>query len=84
MAYGGVDYVNENNLSSRISIIGFDGFEMTSQMDLTTIAQPMEAMGVCGAQILLRKLPDHHARTEKIILETTLVKGKTCKAVRDE
>jgi DNA-binding LacI/PurR family transcriptional regulator len=84
MAYGGVDYVNEHRLGVKISIIGFDGFEMSRHMDLTTIAQPMEAMGSLGAQVLLRKLREHDGRTERIVLETTLVKGKTCKAVIHE
>ena len=82
MAYGGVDYVNEHQLQDRVSVIGFDGFEMTYHMGLATIAQPMEEMGATGAQMLLRKMRDTHARREHIVLDTKLVKGKTCKAVK--
>ncbi len=81
MAYGGVDFVNAHRLQDRVSVIGFDGFEMTYHMDLATIAQPMEEMGNTGAQVLLRMIRDNHTRRERIVPDTTLVKGKTCKAV---
>jgi DNA-binding LacI/PurR family transcriptional regulator len=83
-AYGGVDYINEQRLSETVSIIGFDGFETSLHMNLTTVVQPMETMGAMGAQLLFKKLKDPKSQKEQIILETSLVKGKTCKAVAHE
>jgi len=65
MAYGGLDYIYENNLKNQISIIGFDGFEMTSHFNLTTIVQPMVKMGETGSQILMGKRMNETAKEKK-------------------
>jgi DNA-binding LacI/PurR family transcriptional regulator len=81
MAYGGIDFVNERNLQDRISIMGFDGFEMSLQMNMTTIVQPMEQMGETGALLLIEKMENRLEGRMRIVLETWLEKGKTCKKV---
>ena len=84
MAYGGLDYINERQLQSKVSIIGFDGFEMTFQVSLTTIAQPMQRMGELGANMLIEKIENPDAEDKSIVLDPWLDKGKTCGAVSHE
>jgi DNA-binding LacI/PurR family transcriptional regulator len=81
MAFGGIDFVNENNLHERVSIIGFDGFEMSSHIGLTTIVQPMEKMGEIGALVLKNKIESKSSELKRIVLETWLEKGKTCRKI---
>jgi DNA-binding LacI/PurR family transcriptional regulator len=80
MAYGGLDYTNERQLQPDVSIIGFDGFEMTFQVSLTTIVQPMEKMGELGANMLIERIENPDAEEKRIVLDPWLDKGKTCGA----
>lgn len=84
MAYGGLDFINENALRGKISIIGFDGFEMTFQMKLTTVVQPMEEMGKKGVTILLEKIRRGNDEKKRIILNPWLEKGETCWRISDD
>jgi DNA-binding LacI/PurR family transcriptional regulator len=78
MAFGGLDYLNESRLGEKISIIGFDGFEMTFHSQLTTIVQPMEEMGAGAARLLIEKIKGSSAGRQHIVLDPWLFKGRTC------
>jgi DNA-binding LacI/PurR family transcriptional regulator len=84
MAFGGLDYLHEAGLRERISLIGFDGFEMTFQVGLTTVVQPMERMGEEGARILLAKISGASSERVSTLLDPWLYKGATCMRVSDE
>jgi LacI family transcriptional regulator len=84
MAFGGLDYLNEKNMRDRISIIGFDGFEMTFQVGLTTIVQPMEQMGEKGARSLLRIIKGGSKARIQNTIEPWLFKGETCQRISHE
>jgi LacI family transcriptional regulator len=84
MAFGGLDYLNERNLRHRISIIGFDGFEMTFQVGLTTIVQPMEQMGEEGARSLFELMAARPATRIQKVIEPWLFKGETCQRMFHE
>jgi len=78
MAFGGLDYVNENQLLGKVSLLGFDGFDAATQVGMATIVQPMEAMGETGARMLQERL--EHRRTDRaeVVLNPWLEKGRTC------
>lgn len=78
MAFGGLDYLNESRLGRRISILGFDGFEMTFHGQLTTIVQPMEEMGARAARMLIGKVKGGSADHQHVVIDPWLFKGNTC------
>lgn len=79
MAYGGLDLINQSGLRGRVSVVGFDGFEVAFQVGLTTVVQPMEAMGDRGASILLQRIEQAlPIERVKVVLDPVLEKGKTC------
>jgi LacI family transcriptional regulator len=78
MAFGGLDYINENHLGKKISIMGFDGFEMTFHSQLTTVVQPMEEMGAGAARLLIEKIKGSTAGRQHIVLDPWVFKGRTC------
>lgn len=78
MAFGGLDYLNEKRLEKRISVMGFDGFEMTFHAQLTTIVQPMEEIGARAAKMLIAKVKGGGGRRQHDVLDPWLFKGQTC------
>jgi len=78
LAFGGLDYIKESRRDGTVSIIGFDGFEMTFQTRLTTIVQPMEDMGSQGASLLLDRIKNGSKERRRIVLDPWLYKGETC------
>jgi LacI family transcriptional regulator len=81
MAYGGLDFVSENRLGSILSVMGFDGFETALHLQLTTVVQPMELMGESGARMLQDKIEGRQIERRRIVLDSWLEEGKTCKGV---
>ena len=79
MAYGGLNYVMENGLDDRVSVMGFDGFEAALHLHLTTVVQPMEMMGETGARLLQDKIERRESERRRIVLDTWIEKGTTCK-----
>lgn len=65
-----------------ISIVGFDGIEITQLMSprLTTIRQDVYGMGAKAAESLIKKIlgVDRHSKPENIILEPQLLIGNSC------
>lgn len=48
--------VHETDLYRKIPVIGFDGFEIAEWMDLSTISQPIQEMGECAVEMLIKKI----------------------------
>jgi len=67
-----------------LSLIGFDDIPLVSFLipPLTTIAQPIYAMGEAAARILLRQLAGAHAAPQTVLLETRLVRRASTAALR--
>lgn len=80
MAFGALRALARHGLQAGrdIALMGFDGHDMADILDLTTISQPVEALGEQGARDLLNRLTDHAAEPVERILPTTLrVRGST-------
>ena len=61
-----------------ISVVGFDGHEMSDVLDLTTVTQPAEELGAAAARCLLDLLDDPAREPEVLRLPTQLcVRGST-------
>lgn len=62
-----------------MSVIGFDGHELTGLVDLTTVAQPVSGEGATAAKLLLERLaPDGPTEVDDVVLPTELVvRGST-------
>ncbi len=63
----------------RLSVVGVDGHEMASVVDLTTVAQPVQEQGAVAARLLLHTLegatPD--APSETVLPTRLVVRGST-------
>ena len=53
----------------RLSVIGFDDVELARYCGLTTVAQPLEASGTRGADLLLEALAGGEPRSLELRLE---------------
>ncbi len=63
-----------------VSIVGFDDGPKASfsSPQLTTVRQPLQAMGRRAAEILLRRIEGEVPRDKEVVLETELVIRGTC------
>jgi len=63
----------------RLSVVGVDGHEMASVVDLTTVAQPVQEQGAVAARLLLDTLeePAAAAPTERVLSTRLIVRGST-------
>lgn len=68
-------------IPEQLSLISFDGIEISEVLELTTIQQPMHEMGALGTQRLLALLEDDNPRNELIRLNTELVERRTVQAI---
>lgn len=57
----------------RVSIIGMDDHEMSSVMDLTTVAQPVKELGTRAARLLVELLEGSRVGDVDIVVPTQLV-----------
>jgi DNA-binding LacI/PurR family transcriptional regulator len=64
-------------ISADLSVIGFDGIEVSEMLGLSTIQQPMRHMGALGVQHLLQLMKDPQQSPQLIRLSTTLVERRT-------
>jgi DNA-binding LacI/PurR family transcriptional regulator len=81
-AVGVLEAARSLNMSvpADLSVIGFDGIELSEIMELSTIQQPMQHMGELGAQKLIAQIEgaaDIRPRPELIRLQTSLVQRRT-------
>ena len=75
MAFGAMQAARRHGLSvpDDISIIGFDGHEMSEYSDLTTIEQPVQLMGEMAAWSIMERLRKPNTEVPSLVLPTTLV-----------
>ncbi|MFM2364469.1 MAG: hypothetical protein RLY79_138 [Actinomycetota bacterium] len=75
MAFGAMQAARRHglNVPDDISIIGFDGHEMSEYTDLTTIEQPVQLMGEMAAWSIMERLRKPNAEPHSLVLPTTLV-----------
>jgi LacI family transcriptional regulator len=57
------------DVPERLSVIGFDDVELARYCGLTTVAQPLEASGARGADLLLEALAGGEPRSQELRLE---------------
>ena len=63
-----------------LSLIGFDGIELSEIMELSTVQQPMKYMGELGVQKLIAQIEDYadaRSRPELIRLQPSLMLRRT-------
>ena len=60
-----------------LSIIGFDGIEVSELLEISTIQQPMQQMGQLGAYKLMELIENPQQPPELIRLSTTLIERRT-------
>jgi len=82
-ATGAIKAIQEHNLKipQDISIIGFDGIELSGYLGLTTMKQPMFEMGIIAVDRLIEKI-EHPGNTNGIfkkLLHPRLIARETCK-----
>lgn len=86
-AVGAINAVRDAGLSvpEDISIVGFDGIEMTQLISpqLTTIKQDARGIGAKAAEHLIKQILGFgkNNKTENIILEPQLILGTSCKNI---
>ncbi len=66
-----------------LSVIGFDGIEVSELLDLSTVQQPMQQMGEMGVAKLIELMANPQLPPELICLSTTLVERYTTTNERD-
>jgi LacI family transcriptional regulator len=64
------------SVPDRLSVVGFDDLEVARYARLTTVAQPLEASGACGVDLLLEALAGSPPRSEQLDCEL-VVRGTT-------
>ena len=67
---------------AELSVIGFDGIELSELLELTTIQQPMRQMGELSVSKLLEQIECPQRPPELIRLQTTLIKRNTTARAR--
>jgi LacI family transcriptional regulator len=60
-----------------LSLIGFDGIELSELLDFSTVQQPIEEMGFLSVQKLIEHIAHPETQPELIRLNTTLVERHT-------
>jgi LacI family transcriptional regulator len=86
MAFGVMEAARERGLRlpEDISVIGFDDVPQASHVhpQLTTVRQPLEAMGYRAALLLLHYIENPDAEIERVELPTELIFRASCQALR--
>jgi len=76
-AYAGINFLKENKIKipDDISIIGFDDLEFSTLIEppLTSVKQPMEAMGRIATKILVEMIKNNQFKIEKHFLDTQII-----------
>jgi DNA-binding LacI/PurR family transcriptional regulator len=60
-----------------LSIMGFDGIELSEWLQLTTMQQPMQQMGEMGITLLMEQIANPDKPPELIRLNTELIERST-------
>ncbi len=69
------------NVPAELSIIGFDGLEVSELLELSTVQQPMRQMGELGVSKLIELMKNPQQLPELIRLNTTLIVRLTTRAL---
>ncbi|MGD9955763.1 MAG: LacI family DNA-binding transcriptional regulator [Candidatus Nanopelagicales bacterium] len=80
MAFGALRSLRAHGLEPGrdVSVVGFDGHEMSEHLDLTTVVQPVEEIGARAARLLLSRLDDPQAAPQHEVLGLDMVvRGST-------
>jgi DNA-binding LacI/PurR family transcriptional regulator len=87
MAMGALRALAKHGLSvpTEVSIVGFDGHEMSEFVDLTTIAQPVRDQGATAARLLLEQLASDvgSLETTDVLMPVELVVRGSTAALRN-
>jgi DNA-binding LacI/PurR family transcriptional regulator len=86
MAFGVMQAIRRHGLKcpDDISIIGFDGHEMSEFLELTTIEQPVQLMGEMAAWSIMERLRKPQKEPVPLIVPTTLVVRNSTKRLASE
>jgi DNA-binding LacI/PurR family transcriptional regulator len=80
MAFGALRSLRAHGLEPGrdVSVVGFDGHEMSEHLDLTTVVQPVEEIGARAARLLLARLDDPQDDPKHEVLALDMVvRGST-------
>src|SRR6266700_5623227 len=69
------------NVSGELSVIGFDGLEVSELLELSTVQQPMRQMGELGVSKLIELMKNPQHLPELIRLNSTLIARLTTRAL---
>ena len=69
------------NVPGELSVIGFDGLEVSELLELSTVQQPMRQMGELGVSKLIELMKNPQQLPELIRLNTTLIVRLTTRAL---
>jgi len=69
------------NVPGELSVIGFDGLEVSELLELSTVQQPMRQMGELGVSKLIELMKNPQQLPELIRLNTTLIERRTIRAL---
>ncbi len=67
-----------------LSVIGFDGIELSELLELSTIQQPMHQMGELGVQKLMELIEQPDRPVELLRFNTTLVERSTTRLINSK
>lgn len=78
-AVGVLEAARELHLAvpGELSVMGFDGIELSELLHLSTMQQPLRQMGEMGISYLLRQIDGEAGRSELFQLSTTIVERAT-------
>ena len=65
------------SVPDKLSVIGFDGIELSELLDVSTVQQPMQYMGSLGVTKLMERMADSQVSPELIRLSATLIERHT-------
>lgn len=68
-------------IPSELSVIGFDGIELSELLEVSTVQQPMRHIGSLGVAKLIERMADVQQPPELIRLSTTLIERHTTASV---
>lgn len=79
MAFGAISELKSRGLKSPedVAIIGFDDHQMSELMGLTTIRQPVEAIGELAGRAVLTTIEEADAPVSRLVVPTELIVRST-------
>lgn len=83
MAIGALKELNRNSVKvpEEIKVVGFDNIPMAELMQptLTTVAQPINELGVNAAELLIKKIENPETSNQQIVMRCTLIERESSK-----